>query len=41
VSSTIFKPDGNISNVNDAKSLAKDLEVVQKDLEVKRRRTSA
>jgi len=39
--SSIFRPDGNVSNVNDAKRLAKDLEVVQKDLEVKRRRTSA
>ena len=29
--STTFKPDGNISNVNDAKRLAKDLEDEEDD----------
>ena len=36
-----FKPDGQVADVVVSKRLAKDLEDIQRDLETKRRRTSA
>ena len=36
-----FQADGKVINLADSKRLAKDLEVVQKDIESKRRRTDA